>query len=913
MDKSVVDEELKLFEEFQRLQNAEGKEKLQLEKKFDQKKTKVETLVKELHHEKEKERRKSIKTFPKLKHSSTGSIKSGYLLTYNLWSALGWAYVGYLLIIVHWRASDFWNPTRGKVFEAIWPTLFVVQSCAALEIVHAGVGLVRAPFVTTFIQVSSRLICLWVTLFNSPPARKHWSLTLMVASWSLVEVPRYLFYAANELTPGKSENVWYPLLWIRYTAFMVLYPTGITGEMFQLWVSLPYWYGHTLNAAGLTSTSGGVKTAVGAGSSWFNIASSGGKAAEAAASNLSYEFLFRFMSILFLVYFVAGPFMISVMLANRRRVFRNVKRALNPRPLRGLLWPITNDLTKERSSTRINKRIFSGSVEPIDEESSDSILKEKNWRFGYVKHVNRNVQLSAQSSSNALRIATQGLATAHSVFQFVDDNGNTTTFAEAMETVIERVKTKGAAATKLFTGRVIGELEKPKRFELEIPYQKGASGNPYYEFQEKTPLKGLDLLKQLDKWEAYGVVEGSAAEAIKSVAQHPSWLDLSNHTFILLGAGSAMGPLEVLLRHGAHVVAVDLNGRAQLWTRLLHLAKNSCGSMTFPLQICSEYDDISGERRRVDRSNDLEWLAKNAGADLLQQTPDIADWLCRGGLQSGSGRPVPKGDAKVIPSGKPVTIGNYTYLDGALHVQLSLACDGIIEVLCNHRPDLAVAFLCTPTDCHVIEEAAYDASCVEYAKAPLWQKIWESLGVLKKNAGNGTVITDKRNHELYLVDGLVVNQGPNYALAKRLQHWRAMLAHSEGHTVSSNVAPSTATLSVVHNAQFAAAYGGFHLFKPLEVLYQHTSSAIMAALLIHDVCNPAAFANGRNQTNLHNPLELFKYGSFHGGAHRCAYTIGTLGIPSAVRYYTDSNTKIIVIATALLIAWFSGSADQLLF
>jgi hypothetical protein len=67
---------------------------------------------------------------------------------------------------------------------------------------------------------------------------------------------------------------------------------------------------------------------------------------------------------------------------------------------------------------------------------------------------------------------------------------------------------------------------------------------------------------------------------------------------------------------------------------------------------------------------------------------------------------------------------------------------------------------------------------------------------------------------------LCVDQGPNYALAKRLQHWLAVIARASGHTVSSNIAPSTATVSVVHNAQFAAAYKGFHLFKPMEVFYQ---------------------------------------------------------------------------------------------
>ena len=56
-----------------------------------------------------------------------------------------------------------------------------------------------------------------------------------------------------------------------------------------------------------------------------------------------------------------------------------------------------------------------------------------------------------------------------------------------------------------------------------------------------------------------------------------------------------------------------------------------------------------------------------------------------------------------------MAIGNYTYLDGALHVQLALACDAIISKLASKRKDLAIAFLCTPTDCHPVPKEAYDA------------------------------------------------------------------------------------------------------------------------------------------------------------------------------------------------------------
>ena len=83
-------------------------------------------------------------------------------------------------------------------------------------------------------------------------------------------------------------------------------------------------------------------------------------------------------------------------------------------------------------------------------------------------------------------------------------------------------------------------------------------------------------------------------------------------------------------------------------------------------------------------------------------------------------------------------------------------------------------------------------------------------------------------------DALVPQQGPNYALAKRLQRWRATTARHEGTTVSLNVAPATRTRSVVKNKALAAAYAGAHRFG-VEVFDPATSNTLMAALLVHDL------------------------------------------------------------------------------
>ena len=157
--------------------------------------------------------------------------------------------------------------------------------------------------------------------------------------------------------------------------------------------------------------------------------------------------------------------------------------------------------------------------------------------------------------------------------------------------------------------------------------------------------------------------------------------------------------------------------------------------------------------------------------------------------------------------------------------------------------------------------------------------------------------------ELFIVNGISLAQGPNYALAKRMQHWRSILARANGHTVSTHIAPSTATKSVVHNAQFAAAYGGMHLFKPMEVFYQETSNAVMGALLIHDIRNPKAPGNP-GAISFDNPLELMSYCSFHGGVWRCAYTIDSIGVVSAVVYYLNQYSFHLLSGVTLVTAYF---------
>ncbi|KAI0786704.1 tyrosine phosphatase-like protein [Abortiporus biennis] len=203
-----------------------------------------------------------------------------YLVAYNVFSVVGWSYV-LICTIIHLFALDTWHhsapssifATLSKKFASIpyfstsplfrpkstaWvepylhPALIpvvrrattvyarigyqatIVQSFAILEVLHSLLGWVRSPLTTTLMQVSSRLYVVWGVLPLFPHTQSNPFVASAFLSWSITEVIRYTFYALNLLKIQSSI-----LLYIRYTAFYLLYPTGASSEAFLILNSIP--------------------------------------------------------------------------------------------------------------------------------------------------------------------------------------------------------------------------------------------------------------------------------------------------------------------------------------------------------------------------------------------------------------------------------------------------------------------------------------------------------------------------------------------------------------------------------------------------------------------------------------------------------------------------------------------------
>jgi hypothetical protein len=124
------------------------------------------------------------------------------------------------------------------------------------------------------------------------------------------------------------------------------------------------------------------------------------------------------------------------------------------------------------------------------------------------------------------------------------------------------------------------------------------------------------------------------------------------------------------------------------------------------------------------------------------------------------------------------------------------------------------------------------------------------------------LIQSDNGQQYGISDCMVIEQGPNYALAKRLQQWFAISTRARGQKTVINIAPSTTTHSVVKNPILKAAFSGADLFK-VETFNPETTNAIMAALWIHDLNNPESATNPDKK--LDHPLELIMENANHGG------------------------------------------------
>jgi hypothetical protein len=486
----------------------------------------------------------------------------------------------------------------------------------------------------------------------------------------------------------------------------------------------------------------------------------------------------------------------------------------------GVTFPASAD--GHRSTTALGKAVVADALRRVDLAGAAAAEHETNWRGRYQVHFRQLLEAGLPSRDAAVSVAHDGLESLHGRMRVAaadgTESGLDTLLTEPAQRSFATATVAGAGAAE--TG-------------LALPYQGQL-------------LRGGDLARRLETWVSAGVLEPSCAEAVKSVADHPEWLRLPGRTVVTLGAGAEVGPLATLLSWGARVAAVDLPD-PRVWQRVLDTARRSAGTLLVP---------VGSEPGPQQPGPGEEALPVRAGLDLTADVPAAADWLA---TLDGA-----------------LVLGNYVYADGAANVRVCTAADALTVRLQAHHSDVALAFLATPTDVFAVPADAVAQSAHAYATRPLPARL--ATGPVQALSGGRLL---RRAYTSGAVpginDSLVLQQGPNYALAKRLQRWRAITSRDSGTSVSLNVAPPTRTRSVTKNRVLTAAYAGAGRFG-VEVFEPATTKVLMAALLVHDLHNGAGPARP-------HPWQDEAHAAAHGGLWRIAYAPrSVLGLAALAGY-----------------------------
>ncbi|WKY02626.1 hypothetical protein Q1695_016136 [Nippostrongylus brasiliensis] len=162
------------------------------------------------------------------KTSTRAPLLSVYIFLYNV------ALFGIHLLIFVKLISAF---SKGEFHYDGHFQLFCVGTAAQLlDIVHGVLDITTTGVVAGLLQVLGRLLMLYV-IEGNPNVQSQISTPVLLFAWVLIELFRYPYYAL------RAWNIdVFPLTWLRYSAWIPLYPLGLSMEWVTLVSSMKYYY-----------------------------------------------------------------------------------------------------------------------------------------------------------------------------------------------------------------------------------------------------------------------------------------------------------------------------------------------------------------------------------------------------------------------------------------------------------------------------------------------------------------------------------------------------------------------------------------------------------------------------------------------------------------------------------------------
>jgi len=115
--------------------------------------------------------------------------------------------------------------TFHKAYELVGYAFCYAQLIQCLEIMHPLLGFTKTSVAPALLQVTGRNVILFGLIASEERIQNQPVVFFLFFIWSISDLIRYPFYLLQI-----SKKNFYPIIWLRYSAWILLYPAGIACE-----------------------------------------------------------------------------------------------------------------------------------------------------------------------------------------------------------------------------------------------------------------------------------------------------------------------------------------------------------------------------------------------------------------------------------------------------------------------------------------------------------------------------------------------------------------------------------------------------------------------------------------------------------------------------------------------------------
>ena len=385
----------------------------------------------------------------------------------------------------------------------------------------------------------------------------------------------------------------------------------------------------------------------------------------------------------------------------------------------------------------------------------------------------------------------------------------------------------------VFHKSIVGETGNTLDSDISRAWTESAQEFSLIEWRGVEGSKAFpDLTHKSVDWVTNHLAEPHAAVALASVAGTQL---ASEDVLIALAAGAECAPTIPWLQAGGSVVAIMRSGEER-WSRLLNETRRG-SSLFIPIR----WKEADGPL-----PSDAATIAKHAGIDLLDDCLEIARLV---------------GSFVASANKDKLLVGGFAYAPGAQHIVVQAVQDSLMAQA--GKAGTALAWLGTPTDSVAVPPTVVEENLQRYATRRIGTRVrdavWQAFGQLKPPPSKTYETT--AGVPFGVIDCSAEMQGPNYAISKRSQRWRACVAAADGIRTAYITTPPARTDSVLS-------------FRILHATYQGAPKVGITPFTVEDTVQLGAqlmVARMRQGTAVTPGFDVFHSDAVHAGLWRLKY------------------------------------------